>query len=59
MDASVLLKRGNGVVMGGKNEKRGRAETEVKVIKRLPVLRIHPIYRHQPQTLMWMARMAC
>jgi len=35
------------------------SETEGKAIKRLFHLGIHPIYRHQTQTLWWMPRSGC
>jgi len=48
MDASVLLKRGNKTIMGGNMETKFGAQTEGKVIQRLPHLRIQPIYIQQP-----------
>jgi hypothetical protein len=38
---------------------KGGAETEGKAIQRLPHLGIHPTYRHQTQTLLWMPINAC
>jgi hypothetical protein len=53
VDASVLLRRGNKIPTGGDIETKCGAETEGKAIQRLPHLRIHPIYSHQTQTLLW------
>jgi hypothetical protein len=53
MDASGLLRRMNKLPTGGM-ETKCEAETEEKAIWRLPHLRIHPIYRHQTQTLLSM-----
>jgi hypothetical protein len=46
VDASVLLKRGNKITMGGDKETKCGSKTEGKAIQRLPYLRIHPIYSH-------------
>jgi hypothetical protein len=54
MDTSILLRRGNIIPMGGITETKCGAETEGMIIPRLPHLRIHHIYNHQTQTLMWM-----
>lgn len=43
---------------GKKGTKYG-AETEGKTIQRLPHLGIHPLYRHQTQTLLYIPRNAC
>jgi hypothetical protein len=59
MDTSVLLRRGNKIPMGEDTETKGGAETEGKTIQRLLHLRIHPIYCHQTQTLLWMPTSAC
>jgi hypothetical protein len=56
VDASVLLRRGNKIFIGGNKETQCDAETEGKAVLRLPHLGIHPIYRHQTQTLLWMPR---
>jgi hypothetical protein len=48
----LLLSKGN---MGTKCG----TEIEGKAIQRLPHLEIHPIYRHQTQTLLQMPRSAC
>jgi hypothetical protein len=52
--ASVLLRRGNQILMGANTEKKCGAETEGKAIH----LEIHLIYRHQTQTLLWIPRNA-
>jgi hypothetical protein len=39
--------------------KKSRAETKEMAIQRLPHLEIHPICRHQTQTLLLMPRSAC
>jgi hypothetical protein len=43
----------------GDKETKCGAETEGKVIQRLPHLWIHPIYSHQTQTLLWLPTSAC
>jgi hypothetical protein len=53
---SVLFGGGNKMPMGGDTEMKCGAETEGKVIQRLPYLGIHPIYSQQTQTLLWMQR---
>jgi hypothetical protein len=45
-----FLEWGNKILKGGNMETKCGAETEGKVIQRLPHLKIHPIYRHQIQT---------
>jgi hypothetical protein len=55
--ASVLLRRGNKILMGANTETKCGAETEGKVIQRLHHLEIHPVY--QTRTLLWMPRSAC
>jgi hypothetical protein len=50
--ASVLLRKGNKILMGGNTETKYRAETEEKAIQRLTHLEIHSIYNHQSQTLL-------
>jgi hypothetical protein len=57
VDTLVLLRRENKTLTGG-NTNCG-AETEGKAIQRLVYLRIHPIYSHHTQTLLWMPRSAC
>ena len=43
MDTLVLLRRGNKIPTGD-TETKCEAETEGKIIQRLPLLGIHPIY---------------
>ena len=59
MDASVLLRRGNKILIGRNMETKCGTETEGKAIQRLPHLGIHSIYTHQTRTLLWMPRSAC
>jgi hypothetical protein len=59
VDASVLLRRENGILKGRNTKIKYGAETVGKVIQRLPHLGIHLIYRHQTQTLLQMPRSAC
>jgi hypothetical protein len=59
VDVSVLLRRENKILTGGNMETTCGAETEGKVIQRLPHLGIHPIYSHQTWTLLWMLKSAC
>jgi hypothetical protein len=60
VDASVLLRRWNKILKGGKMETKCGAETEGKAIQRLLHLGIHPsIYRHQTQALLWSQRNTC
>lgn len=47
VDTSVLLRRGNKMLMGGDTETKCGAETGGKAIQRLPHLGIHPIYSKQ------------
>ena len=54
VDASVLLRRLNKILTKGNMDTKCRADTEGKAIQRLPHLGIHPIYRHQTRTLLWM-----
>jgi hypothetical protein len=58
-DVSVLLRRGNEILMGGNMETKCREETEIKAIQRLPHLGIHSIKRHKTQTLFLIPRSAC
>jgi hypothetical protein len=58
VDASVLLRRGNKILTGANKETKYGANTEGKPIQRLPHLRLHPMYRHQIQTLLWVPRSA-
>jgi hypothetical protein len=52
VDTSVLLRRGNKIIMGGDMERMYGEETERKAIQRLPHLGIQPTYSHQTQTLL-------
>jgi hypothetical protein len=54
VDTSILLRRGNKILMEGVIETKFGTETEGMTIQRLPHLGIHPIYNHQTQTLSWM-----
>jgi hypothetical protein len=49
VDTPLLLRRGNKIPIGGDTEIKCGAETEKKIIQRLPHLRIHPTYNHQTQ----------
>jgi hypothetical protein len=49
--ALVLLRRENKILIGANNETRCGAETEGKVIQKLPHLGYHSINSHQTQTL--------
>jgi hypothetical protein len=59
VDASVFLRRGNKIFMGGNMEAKCGSENEGKAIQRLPHLGIHLIYRYQAHILLWMPRSAC
>jgi len=59
VDATVFPRRRNNILTGGNTESKCGAETEGKAIQRLPQMGIHPIYRHQTQTLLLMLRSAC
>jgi hypothetical protein len=59
VDALVLLRKGNKILMGANMKTKYGVETEGKAIQRLPQLGIHPINNHQTQTLLWMLRCAC
>jgi hypothetical protein len=52
VDASVLLRKENKILMGANTKAKCGAETAEKAIQRLPHLRIHPKYSHQTQTLL-------
>jgi hypothetical protein len=52
VDASVLLRRGNKIFMGGNTETKYGAETEGKAIQKLPPMGIHIRYSHQTHTLL-------
>jgi hypothetical protein len=57
VDTSVLFIRGNKLTMEGVT--KWGAESKGMTIRRLPHLRIYPIYSHQTQTLLWMPPKAC
>jgi hypothetical protein len=59
VDASVLFRRVNKILTRGNMETKCGAEMEGKAIQRLSHLGIHPIHRHQTQTLLWMPRSTC
>jgi hypothetical protein len=59
MDGSMLLRRGNKILTGGNMETKCGAETEGKVIQRLPHLRIHLLYSHQTWMLSWISESPC
>jgi hypothetical protein len=59
VDTLNLLRRENKILMEGVTETKCGPETEGMAIQRLPHLGIHPIYRHQNQTLLWMPTSAC
>jgi hypothetical protein len=46
VNTSVLLRSGNKIPMGRDTETKCGAETEGKIIQRLPHLMIHTIYSH-------------
>ena len=47
VETSILLRRGNKILMGGDTETKCGAETEGKAMQRLPYLGIHPMYSYQ------------
>jgi hypothetical protein len=57
--SSFLLKMGNKIPMEGVTEIKFRAEMERRTIQRLPHLEIHPIKKHQTQTLLHMPARFC
>jgi hypothetical protein len=57
--ASVLLRKGNKILMGANTETKYPAEIQVKAVQRPLHIGIHPIYRHQTQKPLWMPRSAC
>jgi len=59
VDASVLLRRGNKIFMGGNTGTMNEAETEGKAIQSLPQLGIYPICGQQTQPLLLMPRNVC
>jgi hypothetical protein len=44
---SILLRRGSKTPMEGVTETKCGAQIDGKTIQRLPLLGIHPIYKHQ------------
>jgi len=60
MTASVLLKRGTKIFIGGDMETNFGAETEEMTIQSPPHLGIQPIYIHPPnKTILLMPRSLC
>jgi uncharacterized protein YqfB (UPF0267 family) len=59
VDISILLRRVNKIPMEEVTETKCRAETEEMTIQRLPHLGIHPIYKNQTLTLLWLPTSAC
>jgi hypothetical protein len=59
MDISLLLRMGNKILIEGVKETKFRAEMEGRTIKRLPHPGIHPLYKHQNQTLLRMPERFC
>ena len=57
--ASVLPRMENKTLMGGNNGTNRGAGIGEKIIQRLPLLGIHPIYSHQTKSLLLMPRSAC
>jgi hypothetical protein len=57
--ASVFFRRVNRILTRGNMETKCGAETEGKIIQRLPRMQIHPIYSHQNWTLLWMLGSVC
>ena len=58
-DTSILLRKGNKILMEEVTETKFGAETEGVTIQRLPHLGIHPKGNYQTQTLLWMPTSAC
>ena len=59
VDAQILLRKGNKILMGANIETKYGAESEGKAIQRLLHLGIHPIYSCQTQTLLWIPTSDC
>jgi hypothetical protein len=59
VDSLILFRRGTKIPMEGVTETKTEAETEGVAIQSLPHRGIHPIYKHQTQTLLWMPTRAC
>jgi hypothetical protein len=47
------------ILTGANMEIKCGAETQGKAIQELSHIKIHPIYRYQTQTLLWMPRSTC
>jgi hypothetical protein len=54
--ASILLRKGNKILMGANMETKCRAETEGKAIQIQSHLGIHSLYSHKTQTLLRMPK---
>jgi hypothetical protein len=59
LDTSFLLRMGNKIPMEGVTETKSGAETEGRIIQRLPHPGILPINSHQTQTLLHMPARFC
>jgi hypothetical protein len=59
VDTLILIRRGNKIPMEGVTETENGTESEGMTIQRLLHLRIHPIYNHKTQTLLWMPTKIC
>ena len=59
VDASLFLRRKNKTLMGGATGTNTGADTEERIIQRLPYLGIHPICSHQTQSLLLMPKSVC
>jgi hypothetical protein len=59
VDTLFLLRMGNKIFMKGVIETNFRAKMEGRTIQTLPHLGIHPIYKHQTQTLLHMPARFC
>ena len=59
VDTLFLLRMGNKIPMEGVSETKFRAETEERIMQRVPHPGTHPIYNHQTQTLFHMPERFC
>jgi hypothetical protein len=59
VSVSIPLRVRNKILLGKNMVTKCRAETEGITIHCLPNLLIHPIYRHQTQSLLWIPTRAC
>jgi hypothetical protein len=59
VDTLLLLRMGNKTPMEGVTETKFVSEMEGKIIQKLPNPGIHPIYKHQTQTLLQMPERFC